>query len=585
MSMYLHVRYSAAVVFYVYWHDILLEHNGEGPHEARHSNSTQWIGNYLDLLQYKGWLMHDKPTIMNYQFLLLTLLLHIRSYADHCAPYTTPADALASDSGSLLTAPCGNVYIKSHLPTTPIRYQWKIQVVETLKINFTIDTLYIAYEDIRCTFNHLHIYDNAEPDTSTIAKLCGQSSRKTFYSHENILHIVLSLKYEKFDIGLSRYILAYVYQAIGKRTLVKAELLPKARLRNKPIEEQIFLAVTERYQFKVLYYNVFINQRIRLHIQLQNCSSAVSVFDGPSSESQLLGEFQSSEKSTQQVLTSTLFIIAVYIRDDEHQFKSCVLVDASAVKAKPVNQYNVEVTNTEPTRFVATLKPFQQNEMTWLKLGVPSGKFVNLKIRRFEYSGNTGAGCYLGGIVIVYHVDRVPVGPLCGNNGRVLLEDPRMDGLTLQEREATLILFMYRQHYSYLILDITISPDDCHGLRTSIPSGLQTGNMFDLLNNPDDINIIRMTIKTPNICIKFQDFFDILGDTESSGVLLYISDAGRYTFENQIPFEVTLRIASRLPVVEKEFYTVGLNEKNDHDRFDSFDSTPFTIISMPQNTS
>ena len=86
-------------------------------------------------------------------------------------------------------------------------------------------------------------------------------------------------------------------------------------------------------------------------------------------------------------------------------------------------------------------------------------------MNRFEYIGNTEAGCYLGGIVIRSNNAWPPIGPLCGEVGRLIFEDKRLDGVTLSSHKASLIIFLYSGQNSKLLLDITFSSDQCQGIQ------------------------------------------------------------------------------------------------------------------------
>ena len=58
-------------------------------------------------------------------------------------------------------------------------------------------------------------------------------------------------------------------------------------------------------------------------------------------------------------------------------------------------------------------------------------------MKRFVYTGNTEAGCYLGGIVIL-NDEWPPIGPLCGEVGRLIFEDKRLEWSNSELKQSQL---------------------------------------------------------------------------------------------------------------------------------------------------
>ena len=148
-------------------------------------------------------------------------------------------------------------------------------------------------------------------------------------------------------------------------------------------------------------------------------------------------------------------------------------------------------------------------------------------MRRFVYTGNTEAGCYLGGIVILPYThphpnpyvkkrSLPPIGPLCGEVGRLIFEDERLDGLTLGSYRADIIIFLFSGQSSTLELDIIFSNDKCEGI-PNVLDYFPSGESYHL--NYADVHLgydrwfeltvsLSLTQAETQACVKMQNFID-----------------------------------------------------------------------------
>ena len=144
------------------------------------------------------------------------------------------------------------------------------------------------------------------------------------------------------------------------------------------------------------------------------------------------------------------------------------------------------------------------------QLQVSLGKFLNVKMSRFTYTGNTEAGCYLGGIIILPD-GRPPIGPLCGEVGRLIFEDNRLNGLTLGAHTAEIIVFLFSGQNSNLLLDMRVSSDKCEGV-TNFNFDTYIGKSVSFTSLHYEYNWILLSdiVMSPNGCVKLYYFSDSL---------------------------------------------------------------------------
>ena len=493
---YIHVVTSVVTTFTVYWHDIHQHMKGTS------DNDNAWKKAYTDLVQYGDLISNP---CRSPQLYLLGMLRNAEKYARTCVTdEISDNETLGANTVSgILSAPCGKIHIQGAIKT-PVVYTWAIVVWKNFKINTSVATINVPYSDKKCSVNYLRLY---ERNQEGIARLCGYATRKIFYSKTSSVNIKLSLEYVKLD---AKKILSMAYQVLSKFSLYTIILHPKVKPDNADeirynYNAQHLYVRTNKQEMNIYYYNTFIWNQLKAVIQSTNCStSRVLVYDGPSSKSKLLGESQD-----QDTFISSLYILSIYIIQQPSMSSTCYNVNITLID-HPIQRQWVNVNSTERIRYEAG----NINTLIIINVQVPPNKFINIKMTRFEYTGNTEAGCYLGGIVI--HDDGKPqFSPLCGEYGRLIFEDYRLDGLTLGSNRTDIYVFLFSGENNSLILDMIISADDCEGIQN--PKELYinqryTGKNIEYVYTWEGIKYgrLRLQLNSSVTCVKIQNFFDTI---------------------------------------------------------------------------
>ena len=506
---YIHIVKATAIAFSVYYHDI--------PPDIKSSSNNNYdsplIGGYIDSIQYKN--LVERPCL-NFHFCSLGLVLNVKNYSVRCGIYDNET-LLGNTKSSILRAPCGKIHIQ-HATEVPVNYTWIIQAAKNLKINTTVLKIDVPYETLNCSYNYLHIININENHKAWVegnARLCGRAFGKIFYSNTSIIRITLALRYVKYDTVLS-----LLYQVHSNLRILVAEFQKKiSRLDSIPESgldydvQQLFVMADNRIM-DIYFYNTYILNKISIVIQNNRCSeNRALVYDGPNSRSKLLGESQRNPDG-RDTFNSSVSIISIYLLGSP--LKTCFNITAYiySVKQQATRQYE----EAFKTTFKRSYGLEAENIFEHIEISVPIPYFINIKMNRFIYTGYTEAGCYLGGIVIL-NDNWPPIGPLCGEVGRLIFEDKRLDGVTLNSNKASLIIFLYSGQSSKLLLDIIFSSDKCQGiqnLRDYYPvhhkyadRELQRG-MFMIHRKFTYSDYVLYFDKTSPIakCLKVQNFID-----------------------------------------------------------------------------
>ena len=451
--MYIHTVKATAIAFSVYHHDVLL-------HSKPPSNNYDaiLIGRYINYLQNRR--LVTKPCL-NLHFCLLGIFLNIKAFSSSCGIYGELQEDTLQEG--ILKTMCGKIHIQS-VTEMPVHRKWIIDMPNSCIVNTTVMKIDIPYETLNCSYNHLLVYDEYMAEKNYITRLCGRAFGKIFYSNTSLVKIEFTLEYSKHD---SDTILSLVYQVHSKLRIQEAVFHDKKTVSgNKGFHVQTLLIKTDSARMDVYYYNTYIWNQISVVLQNINCSEErVLIHDGPSLKSKLLGELQ---KTNVEIYTfiSSLSILSIYFIDTH--FSKCFTISVSIFERPNTGQLvNISATETMSMELRYAIRT--EHIYNQFQIQVPFDEFINIKMSRFVYPGNTEAGCFLGGIVILPDASPdtgpfPPIGPLCGEFGRVIFEDTRLDGLTLGSYKADIIIFLYPEKISTLELDIVFSGDKCEGI-------------------------------------------------------------------------------------------------------------------------
>ena len=517
--MYIHAKFMVSVAFNIYWHDV--QHIVGPP-------NTEWIKPYLDLIQYNGLV---RTPYVTYSFVLHRMLINCKKYLSSCA--TDDVQRSYFLQGGIMSAPCGRLSVSNDV-NTPLSYSWKIRVRDSFKINVTVHKIAIPHEKfITCVKNYLLIYESTHQN---IAKLCGRATKKIFYSNSSLINLDFVVMYLKNDDDHDDTVLYVVYQVLSKATLLAARFSARSRHpRLNDVDVQQFIAVASDLQVKVLYYNTYVWKRFQIMIYQKNCSSVVSkvfVYDGPSRKSKLLRETTSQEVATPVAIKSSLSIIAVHFLDAVYDTSSvCFNTSVLSIDIDMKNNLlPVKLGLGKRKLLGMRLSATEENVLRVISIQALPDNFINIKMSKFLYTGNTEAGCYLGGIFI-YLYDRPGIGPLCGEVGRTIFEDGRLDGLTLGSRRAFLIIFLFSGENSRISGDFILSVDECEGIPNPCDVLLLKrrliGQHIDL-EYMGPKNLMMRVKARESMCFKMQFFFDTAARKDCQIIISHSTSAKLY---------------------------------------------------------
>ena len=481
--------------------------------QYKQTNKKRWIKAYADLVQY-GDLTRDP--YLSLQQRLLAMTRNAQKYARTCVTDNNNMLDTNTESG-ISFAPCGKIHVQGALET-PITFSWAVRVWKNFKINTSVARIDVPYSDRACSVNYLHLYDEMTPE-GNIARLCGRSSGKIFYSKTSSVDIKLTLEFAKPD---TNKILSMAYQVLSKFTLRSLLLHPKVESEflqsfYGQTSSDLHFNVQHLYirmnnvEMNVFYYNTYIWKQLKAIIHGENCSATrVLAYDGPSSKYKLLGDLQLQDAV---IFSSFLYILSIYIMQQPSVFPAavCYNITVSSIE-HPIQTQNLNIISMEKIHFEAA----SVNTLKVIYIEVPEDKFINIKMTNFEYTGNTEAGCFLGGVVI--HDDGKPkLGPLCGEYGRLIFEDDRLGGLSLSSNIAVIYIFLFSEENASILLDMIIASDECEGIPNPKEIFMErryVGKHIEYWHSWININYGRVLLKiSPKItCVKIQNFHDAISD-------------------------------------------------------------------------
>ena len=509
--MYIHAVMTTALAFSIYDHDM-------PQHIKTSNNDAPLISSYTDFIQHRALAAN---TCLNIHVCLRGLFLDAKKYFASCMISDKWLDnnkELGLLNISFRYAPYGKIHVQS-VTEIPLLYTWFITVFKTFKISTTIVNIDIPYKTLNCAHNHLCIYDGYTADTECTAKLCGRAFGKVFYFNSSMVDVLLALTYAKYNTDS---ILSIVYQVHSELT-IKSAIMRSPRFDSHGrfilrFDERLLFVSKDNTKIAIYYYNTLLWNRLSLTMHNINCSmKTVLIYDGPNSKSKLLGEillYQGDSKA----LESSLSIVSIFVIDEPVS----ICIDISVSTRGHSGKKMVRVSAVDSTDVIRLKREYEaKTENVFERISVQYPvihkfiKYINIKMRKFVYTGNTEAGCYLGGIVIkmvgIGSEFRKPIGPLCGEIGRRIFEDERLDGLTLSTPIADIYIFLFSGQRSTLLMDMIISGDKCEGLQNLYwPTRGHSGYNMDVGKIIGRNSFGFAGRLPPQGCFKFQYFFDSL---------------------------------------------------------------------------
>ena len=311
--------------------------------------------------------------------------------------------------------------------------------------------------------------------------------------------------YTRYDLDT---VLSIAYQVHSNQRLQIYEKMDK-HFSSKG-DSQALLLRKDETQITIFRYNTYIWNQLLVTIQNINCTEGmiILIYDGPNSKSKLLGELPRFHAET-VALESSLSIVSMYFMFKLFPVRSLCFSFSVDVRQRFVPEILFEAPSTDMTVLKRNYKARNENVLKKFRITVPVHKFINIKINQFEYTGNTEAGCYFGGMVIK-SVQGETTGPLCGEVGRRIFEDNRLDGLSLSSNTADIFIFLYSGQHASMLFDMIISSDTCEGLANHHSHYFgRYVTVINTLSSPDPFiaHYLLTAFSMPSHgCVKFQYF-------------------------------------------------------------------------------
>ena len=296
MWSFIHVWISISFPFTVLWHDLDLEHQNY----LQRNISTEFHYQYVSLIIY------NKISQVYHRMTFKEILSHVaedfKSINKHCSRVQD-----GSKISKRFTLPCGKIMIQ-HEHSFPLHYEWAIKTWQRMILNISLFEMNIPVFDYQCISNFLQLTEPDGVSFKQIAKVCGRSRDKIFYSTRNLLTVKLEVIAGYEDIS---QLVFFQYQVMSQKALSFIEIKPKTVLQHEYLNLQLLHFVSYSRGL-VFFYNTNLKRNIRVLMSSNNTECDALIYDGPSSKSPLLkGSIKHQFLGKLQYM-STLFFLSVY---------------------------------------------------------------------------------------------------------------------------------------------------------------------------------------------------------------------------------------------------------------------------------
>ena len=440
--LFTHILGLLAVEYSVLWHDLDLKHQNY----LQNNVSIALHQQYVSLILCDG-VVHGGGT-------LNTILYNMARYSNH----QWKKCVQIKDTRILpkhMQGPCGQISI-SHNRPFPLHYDWTIQTWEGLILNITLFEVNVPFENHHCISNFLLLTENTERMnlSKQVAKLCGQSHNKIFYSTKST--ITVEVKATSMKLNNMRLV-HFQYVAVSHKALSFIALHSESiTIGGFSFVSQLlhFISHTRGYIF---FYRTAMMLRFVVTVRSANVCD-VMIYDGPSSKSPLI-KANTDEQGRRQYFSS-LHFIAMYskaIIASQNHVNSCIHISHSqeTIKIKRIN-----VSNDTPYTSQIKFHPNSGNVFHKFLFDT-SQAYVNIQLQPFEYIGSTEGECYLSGIIFYSVQTYQAYGPFCGELGMNILTEK---GLTFGSHTVVMLMYIFVENVDREIsFGINVKSEPCAG--------------------------------------------------------------------------------------------------------------------------
>ena len=431
------------------WHDFGLHHY----HVDRPPDKLKWFTDFIDSLILRCINDFQKPFSNlrrnRHQFIL-------RKERCSLVCKTILSHQTVDVQYDHVSAPCGTIQL-FRPAMLPIIFKWKIVMHDSYIVNSTFIMVNIIHNDVRCDHNSVKLSEDGGIVNNDIAKLCGRSQGKVFYSRGQSVILIANLSHLNGPIAK---LLHYQYQACS--------ILIVKDIRMSHSRERFVLTINS---LQALVYNSQVtttvisleewSMHIKLNYQPKSCSwtnKKIYVYDGPNSGSPLLVSIDKQNRNTRKsVKSSLLHLTIVTMNMHGNCFETEYLFERREFKAKILS-----VTNDElqlPFYFGAQ----EGNVFEVFTVKVSPHLSINVRLNNYSYTGSTEYNC-LHGQIMLADAARRKYGPYCGVFGNKLVEDELLDGITFVNHNVTIIIVIQAQSSVTMSGEFVFSSSKCEGI-------------------------------------------------------------------------------------------------------------------------
>ena len=546
---FLHVWFTISFPFTVLWHDLDLKHQNY----LQRNISEEFHYQYISLIIYSE--IRNKHNGMTFKEILSPLAEHFKHIAKQCSQVQD-----GSKLSQHLAVPCGKIMIQ-HEHSFPLHYEWTIHMWQSTILNVSLFEINIPLFDYQCVSNFLLLTEPAADGVSLkqIAKLCGRSRDKIFYSTRNTLTVELETIAGYEDIS---QLLLFQYQGMSQKALSFVEIRPKQVFQSSNFNLQLLHFVSYSSDF-VYFLNTQLSKRFLITMPNSSTECDALVYDGPSTKSPLLKTSISHQGRHQY--KSTLYFISVYFNNIITSYVKTDCLDVDILSKDTTKPRKLLITPDESLNVSLRFDVMKRNIYHKLEFET-SSKNVNIKLHPFKYRGSNEAGCYLGGIMFFSSSKRNKVyGPFCGELGQNFLSG---NGLSLDPQPVTMIIYLFadRLHSQMMSLGLNVKTEPCIGIIN--PRNIKTPQKSDGITINKHGKVILISIDFNNnqndasLCYYIQLFLETYQD--NANLLLMMSGTMEETLQVTVNMYYDRYQAQRCINCTKSNMKIDLSDYNDN---------------------
>ena len=351
--------------------------------------------------------------------------------------------------------PCGQISVGYKHPL-PLHYDWTIQTWQGHILNITVFEVNVPFVNHHCNSSFLLLTETTEGRhvVKQMAKLCGQSHNKIFYSAKNALKVVV----EATDVKPHTvHLVHFQYEAVSHKALSSVKLTEQKYMSRRKLNatSQLlhFISHTEGY---VHFYRAVIFLRFVVSVR-SDCN--VKIYDGPSSKSPPLKA--NLDKQGHLQYTSTLYFIAVYftnIHKSSNTLPRCIYL--SFIREN-ITIRRINISRDVPYTLHFNFNPNGVNIYHKFLFLVPQKMYVNIQLKPFKYAASTEDECSLNGIIFYALQANLSYGPFCGELGMNILMER---GLTFGSHTVFILIYSFAESvYRQTSFGINVKGEFCAG--------------------------------------------------------------------------------------------------------------------------